>query len=82
MTSRPDFKAETNLEFYKTPNPNWKPGQGANDDEWKSHKKIDFDPNGEDRNPVSNYRLLVSGVTPRPVSRVVHFFKNFISNNE
>lgn len=48
-------------------NKNWKPGDGANDEEWKRHKKIAIDPYGENRNPIDNYKLLVSAVSPRPI---------------
>lgn len=49
------------------PNPDWKPRQGATDDEWKKHKKVSFGPYDDGRNRLDNYRLLSSAITPRPI---------------
>ncbi|CCH40544.1 hypothetical protein BN7_77 [Wickerhamomyces ciferrii] len=47
--------------------PNWVIGQGATNDDWKNHKKIDIDiENAEDYR--ENYRLFISGIVPRPVA--------------
>jgi flavin reductase (DIM6/NTAB) family NADH-FMN oxidoreductase RutF len=45
-------------------------GQGANNDEWKNHKKLELDPYGPGRSPVDNYKLLISAITPRPIGFV------------
>lgn len=50
-----------------SPNPNWTPGSGASNEEWKLHKKLSIDPYGQERNPRDNYATLVSAVVPRPV---------------
>lgn len=51
----------------------WSVGQGATDDEWKKHEKIDIDiqvPSQE------NYRLFISGIVPRPVAFVATLDKD------
>lgn len=68
--SRPEFEHDVQWHFTKTVHPNWKPGTGAINEEWKKHKKISFDPYSENRSPISNYKLLINGVSPRPVAFV------------
>ncbi|KAH3671485.1 hypothetical protein OGAPHI_000187 [Ogataea philodendri] len=62
----PQFEKEE-FKLTTSPNPNWKPGSGANDDEWKKYKKIELDPYSEGRTPFQNYRLFTSAVAPRPI---------------
>ena len=68
--SRPPFNTSSKWHYTQTVAPSWKPGDGAND---KSnlhipHRKID--PYEEGRAAVSNYKLLISGIVPRPVGFV------------
>lgn len=65
--SRLSFKNAKEWEYTKSPNVDWIPGSGANSDEWKKHKKLSIDPYGEDRNPVDNYKTLISAIVPRPI---------------
>ncbi|EGV65169.1 hypothetical protein PSN45_005249 [Yamadazyma tenuis] len=57
----------SNTFWNEGPNPDWVPGQGATDDEWKNHKKIAIDPFESGRTRLHNYRLLSSAITPRPI---------------
>lgn len=64
---RPDFDhAGAPIEVTKQPNPAWQYGGGArhHDASW-THREVD--PYAPDRPMVSNYRLLVSGIAPRPI---------------
>lgn len=67
---RPDFADRPGFTFTKTPNTEWKFGEGANslDDGWKTHKKVSFSPTAEGRPPMFNYKLLIGAVTPRPIA--------------
>lgn len=63
--SRPDFD-QCGITFSKTKSPEWTPGQGGNDAGASLEKKhVEIDPYEEGRAAVSNYKLLISGVTPR-----------------
>lgn len=69
QADRPGFDhSNTPIEVTKHPDPDWRYGQGVRDDgvsASKTHKAID--PYAPDRPMVSNYRLLISGIAPRPV---------------
>lgn len=69
QASRPDFDhSNTPIQVTKSPDPQWTYGQGVRDSglsESKTHREID--PYAADRPTVNNYRLLVSGIAPRPV---------------
>lgn len=67
MSDTPEFAGDESWVLTKTPAPEWKHGNGATDDEWKKHKKIEIDPYGEGRNPVDNYKILISAIVPRPI---------------
>ncbi|KAI1875052.1 uncharacterized protein JN550_002481 [Neoarthrinium moseri] len=66
---RPDFDYSNGpIPVTKSPNPNWEYGSGVSQDATArdaAHREID--PYAADRPMVSNYRLLVSGIAPRPV---------------
>ncbi|KAM3535955.1 hypothetical protein MY4038_000731 [Beauveria bassiana] len=64
---RPDFDhSGTPIEVTKQPNPKWQYGDGARDYDasWK-HREVD--PYAPNRPMISNYKLLVSGIAPRPI---------------
>lgn len=67
--SRPDFDhSNTPIEVTKSPTPDWTYGQGAPKnlpESLQAHKEID--PYAPDRPMVNNYRLLISGIAPRPI---------------
>lgn len=54
--------------YTKTPDPDWKAGSGSNDLEQANGKDaISIDPYEEGRPAAYNYKLLISGITPRPI---------------
>lgn len=68
QAQRADFDHTKPIEVTKSPYPDWKYGQGAPDNEaivTQGHHEID--PYAPDRPMINNYRLLVSGIAPRPV---------------
>lgn len=80
QASRPEFNRNAPLKFSQPPNINWKQGDGANDkdkdaasplNEQKQQKQhIQIDPNEPGRPSSSNYKLLISGIVPRPIAFV------------
>ena len=69
--SRPDWSSEAQLHFTKTRQPDWKIGQGAGDGGESLEKKhIDIDPYEDGRPAIFNYKLLISGIIPRPIGFV------------
>ena len=69
--SRPDWEEKSTWHFTKTKQPDWKLGQGANDGgESLKKKHIEIDPYEEGRPAVFNYKLLISGIIPRPIGFV------------
>lgn len=79
--SRPDFDQNQSVQFSKTPQPDWKPGQGANNPSGLSKKHREIDPNAEGRPAVHNYKLLISGIVPRPIGFVSTISKDGKSTN-
>ncbi|ANB12863.1 hypothetical protein AWJ20_1141 [Sugiyamaella lignohabitans] len=77
---RPPFEKDVQFHYHQTVDVDWKVGSGATDDEWKTHKKIELDPYGPDRNPVDNYKMLISAVTPRPIGFVSTVSKDGVRN--
>lgn len=71
QASRPDFDHNAQVTFSKPPNPTWKEGDGANDG-GESLKKdhVEIDPNEDGRPVASNYKLLISGMVPRPIALI------------
>ena len=69
--SRPDWAEKSEWHFTKTKQPGWKLGQGANDGGESLQKKhVEIDPYEEGRPAVFNYKLLISGIIPRPIGFV------------
>ena len=69
--SRPDWAQKSEWHFTKTKQPGWKLGQGANDGGASLQKKhVEIDPYEEGRPAVFNYKLLISGIIPRPIGFV------------
>ncbi|KAF1811792.1 hypothetical protein P152DRAFT_459258 [Eremomyces bilateralis CBS 781.70] len=73
----PDFKtvessrplwSEATFKYTRTPNPDWKVGQGANDGgEGLKKGHVEIDPYEPGRPAVFNYKLLISAIVPRPI---------------
>lgn len=71
QASRPDFKHDARVNVTQSPNPHWKEGSGANDGGAclkKNH--VEIDPGEEGRSPISNYKLLISAMVPRPIALI------------
>ncbi|KAF5001521.1 hypothetical protein FGRMN_992 [Fusarium graminum] len=67
IANRPDFdQSDKPIEITKSPDPSWSYGQGVRGDRFTAaHHEID--PYSSDRSVSQNYRLLISGVAPRPI---------------
>jgi flavin reductase (DIM6/NTAB) family NADH-FMN oxidoreductase RutF len=66
--SRADFDRSTNFAITKTPSPDWNWGDGASDGgAGLTQKHIEINPNEPGRSAMSNYKLLISGIIPRPI---------------
>jgi flavin reductase (DIM6/NTAB) family NADH-FMN oxidoreductase RutF len=68
QATRPNFNHSAPIEITKSPNPNWNYGDGVPDHGASlAQKHHEIDPYAPDRPMINNYRLLVSGIAPRPV---------------
>jgi flavin reductase (DIM6/NTAB) family NADH-FMN oxidoreductase RutF len=67
QASRPDWDESREWQFTKTRNPDWTYGSGASDKSSIDKSHVSIDPYAEGRPPVSNYKLLISGIVPRPI---------------
>lgn len=72
VASRPDWETDQGFHYTKTANPDWKFGQGANalPDAGAGRAHVAIDPHAADRPSPSNYKLLISAITPRPIAFV------------
>ncbi len=67
QASRPDYD-KRDWKFTKTVDPNWTYGSGGNDGGASLEKNhIEIDPYAEGRQAAQNYKLLISGIVPRPI---------------
>jgi flavin reductase (DIM6/NTAB) family NADH-FMN oxidoreductase RutF len=67
QASRPDYE-KREWRFTKTVDPNWQWGSGGNDGGASLEKNhIEIDPYAEGRQASQNYKLLISGIVPRPI---------------
>ncbi|KAH7142876.1 hypothetical protein B0J13DRAFT_556125 [Dactylonectria estremocensis] len=70
IAKRPDFNhSGAPIEVTKSPDPTWSFGEGVRTGRSRAAEKVhqEIDPSSPDRSVVQNYRLLVSGIAPRPV---------------
>lgn len=81
QASRRDFETDRSWNFSKTIDPNWKYGDGANDKSGLSKKHISIDPYEEGRPPAFNYKLMISGIIPRPIGFISTKSKDGKSTN-
>ncbi|KAL4913531.1 hypothetical protein BDW62DRAFT_192410 [Aspergillus aurantiobrunneus] len=71
QAARPDFERDAEVKFSKPPKPDWKEGEGGNDcGESLNKKHIEVDPYEEGRPVSNNYKLLISGIVPRPIALI------------
>lgn len=68
LAQRPDFDhSNAPIEVTKNPDPNWHYGKGVAGHHDPHVKHVEVDPYAPDRPTVNNYRLLISGIAPRPI---------------
>ena len=68
QASRPDWDESKAWNFSKTKNPNWHYQDGSNDGGKSLEKShVEIDPYEKGRQPSLNYKLLISGIIPRPI---------------
>lgn len=66
--SREAWDKSATFNLKQTAKPDWKFGDGANDGgESLKHGHVEINPNEEGRPPTFNYKLLISGIIPRPI---------------
>lgn len=71
QASRPKFRHDAEVTYTQPPNVEWKNGDGANDSGASLKKDhVEIDPYAEGRPAASNYKLLISGMVPRPIALV------------
>lgn len=71
QASRPNWNHDKSWQITKTVDPDWKLGRGANDrGESVKKKHVEIDPYEDGRPAVSNYKLLISAIIPRPIGFV------------
>lgn len=68
QAARPDYDATSTWTPSKTPRPDWKYGDGANNKDWQNHDSIEIDPDEPGRTSNLNYKLMISSVVPRPIA--------------
>ncbi|KAF2087040.1 hypothetical protein K490DRAFT_73871 [Saccharata proteae CBS 121410] len=79
--SRPDWR-DVDRELSKTKQPEWKLGDGPNDDgDCLTKGHVEIDPYAEGRPSVNNYKLLISAIIPRPIGFVSTRSKDGSSTN-
>ncbi|KAJ4266161.1 hypothetical protein NW762_004141 [Fusarium torreyae] len=85
IADRPDFdKSNKPIEVTKSPTPSWSFGEGVRDGQSpavndKVHQEID--PYSPDRSVGQNYRLLISGIAPRPIGFISTLSKDGKTKN-
>ncbi|EXJ61633.1 hypothetical protein A1O7_02062 [Cladophialophora yegresii CBS 114405] len=79
QASRPDWDNGRSWHFTKTRNTEWTYGSGATVKSDAPH--VSIDPYGEGRLPVQNYKLLISGIIPRPIGFLSTRAKDGTSTN-
>lgn len=68
QASRPDWDHSRHWDFTKTASPSWEYGSGGNDGGASLRKEhVSINPYAEGRAPALNYKLLISGIIPRPI---------------
>lgn len=69
--SRPSFKEAHPIQVTQSPDPEWTYGSGVKHERLNGdHEYVTIDPHAEGRSMMDNYRLLVSGVVPRPIGLI------------
>ncbi|GAM86234.1 hypothetical protein ANO11243_042460 [Dothideomycetidae sp. 11243] len=81
QASRPDFSHSNRpIEVTKQPDPDWEFGDGVRGRSL-ANKHLEIDPYSSDRPMINNYRLLISGIAPRPIGFISTVSKDGQSKN-
>jgi len=67
---QPPFRASSGFTKTAPPDPSWNVGSGASTRSTESPRTLAIDPYSPSRSASDNYRLLVSGIIPRPIGFV------------
>ncbi|KAJ9359663.1 hypothetical protein DTO027B9_1711 [Paecilomyces variotii] len=85
--SRPDWRERITEDgskqplYTKTRDPNWKLGQGGNDNgESLAKEHVSIDPYEDGRPAVFNYKLMISAIVPRPIGFLSTVGKDGVPN--
>lgn len=81
QASRPDWDSSRAWNLTKTALPSWEYGSGANDKSKLDKKHVSIDPNEPGREARLNYKLLISGIVPRPIGFLSTRSKDGTSTN-
>ncbi|KAF0637005.1 hypothetical protein NXS19_013935 [Fusarium pseudograminearum] len=84
IASRPDFDSSNKpIQVTKSPDPSWSYGDGVHTGETPTINKVhkEIDPYSSDRSVSQNYRLLISGIAPRPVGFISTISKDGKTKN-
>lgn len=79
--SREPFDTSQHWNVKQTAQPSWKFGDGANDKSDLDKAHVEIDPYEEGRPAVANYKLLISGIVPRPIGFLSTRSKDGTSTN-
>ncbi|KAF2104056.1 hypothetical protein NA57DRAFT_50904 [Rhizodiscina lignyota] len=79
--SREEYDSSKTYKYSKSPNPQWQPGDGASNDEWKQHKMVSINPQDPSRTVTQNYKFIISSVVPRPIAFVSTVSKDGLCQN-
>ena len=77
---RPPLESKSSFHYTKSVCPDWRPGSGANSNGWKSHPRVTFSPYEPGRTPQDNYKLLISGIVPRPIGFISSMSSDGVPN--
>ncbi|KAK4055322.1 hypothetical protein OIV83_000605 [Microbotryomycetes sp. JL201] len=81
--TRPPFDESEQMHTTKIPEPDWKPGQGANhlnkDGLWSASSKTkEIDPSKEDKGKI--YKMMIGAIVPRPIGFISTYSKTGETN--
>lgn len=77
--SRAPFESVAPIVVTRSPDPDWKYGDGSSDNSLAKKTHVEIDPAEDGRHMISNYKLLVSAV-PRPISFVSTVSRDGVPN--
>ncbi|KAJ4135028.1 hypothetical protein NW768_004638 [Fusarium equiseti] len=84
IANRPDFDHSNKpIEITKSPDPTWSYGDGVRTGQVSAGNQVhkEIDPYSSERSVSQNYRLLISGIAPRPVGFISTVSKDGTTKN-